>query len=99
MRRITFAVALALTAIPAFAAQPAARQVTPDKLTLKQVMANPDWIGHPVERPYWSADGQSIYYRQIGRASCRERARRRDPDRRHQQLRSSTHRAQIRPWR
>ncbi|HET7268051.1 MAG TPA: LpqB family beta-propeller domain-containing protein [Oleiagrimonas sp.] len=63
MRRITFAAALALTVIPAFAAQPASTQVTPDKLTLKQIMANPDWIGHPVERPYWSADGQSIYYR------------------------------------
>jgi len=25
-------------------------------------MANPDWIGPPVENPYWSADGRSLYY-------------------------------------
>lgn len=31
-------------------------------LTLEQIMANPDWIGPAVESPYWSADGQSIYY-------------------------------------
>lgn len=33
-------------------------------LTLEKVMANPDWIGNAPESPYWSDDGQSIYYRQ-----------------------------------
>ncbi len=31
-------------------------------ITLDQAMANPDWIGAPVEAPYWSVDGKSIYY-------------------------------------
>ena len=25
-------------------------------------MADPDWIGPPVEPPYWSVDGRSLYY-------------------------------------
>ena len=31
-------------------------------LTLEQIMAEPQWIGPAVERPYWSADGHSVYY-------------------------------------
>ena len=31
-------------------------------VTLEQAMANPDWIGPPVERPYWALDGSGIYY-------------------------------------
>jgi dipeptidyl aminopeptidase/acylaminoacyl peptidase len=31
-------------------------------ITLEQAMADPDWIGAPVENPYWSVDGASIYY-------------------------------------
>ncbi|MGB0134044.1 TolB family protein, partial [Dokdonella sp.] len=31
-------------------------------ITLEQSMADPDWIGPPVESPYWSVDGKSIYY-------------------------------------
>ncbi|ANB16637.1 S9 family peptidase [Dokdonella koreensis] len=31
-------------------------------VTLEQAMADPDWIGPPVERPYWSVDGTSVYY-------------------------------------
>jgi len=31
-------------------------------VTLEQAMADPDWIGAPVERPYWSVDGRSLYY-------------------------------------
>jgi len=32
-------------------------------LTIEQAMADPDWIGSPVQHPYWSVDGRSIYYR------------------------------------
>ncbi|MGB0134920.1 prolyl oligopeptidase family serine peptidase [Dokdonella sp.] len=32
-------------------------------ITLEQSMADPDWIGPPVESPYWSVDSKSIYYR------------------------------------
>jgi dipeptidyl aminopeptidase/acylaminoacyl peptidase len=31
-------------------------------VTLEEAMADPDWIGPPVERPYWSVDGRSVYY-------------------------------------
>ncbi|HET6546656.1 MAG TPA: LpqB family beta-propeller domain-containing protein [Rhodanobacteraceae bacterium] len=32
-------------------------------ITLQQAMADPDWIGPPVEQPYWGVDGRAIYYR------------------------------------
>jgi dipeptidyl aminopeptidase/acylaminoacyl peptidase len=35
---------------------------TAQPLDLETIMANPDWMGHPVENPYWSADGRSLYY-------------------------------------
>jgi dipeptidyl aminopeptidase/acylaminoacyl peptidase len=31
-------------------------------LTLEKIMADPDWIGPPVQDAYWSLDGQSVYY-------------------------------------
>ncbi|WP_424681576.1 prolyl oligopeptidase family serine peptidase [Frateuria sp. YIM B11624] len=56
MRRLLLAGLAAFTALPALAATPAA------PLDLETIMANPDWIGQAVESPYWSADGQAIYY-------------------------------------
>lgn len=41
-------------------ATPAAAEPTP--ITLDQAMANPDWIGPPVERAWWRWDGQAAYY-------------------------------------
>jgi dipeptidyl aminopeptidase/acylaminoacyl peptidase len=32
-------------------------------LTLEQAMADPDWIGPPVEQAFWSADSKAAYYR------------------------------------
>ncbi len=32
------------------------------QLELEQAMAEPDWIGQPVESPFWSLDGNSIGY-------------------------------------
>ncbi|MEW9571737.1 prolyl oligopeptidase family serine peptidase [Rhodanobacter sp. Si-c] len=52
MRRIAFVAALLFTAAPALAGG----------LTLEQIMASPDWIGQPVENPYWSVDGHNLYY-------------------------------------
>ena len=56
------AVANAQSAQPQSAApQPAALQpVTP--LTLQQVMADPDWIGPPVEDAWWAWDGRRVQY-------------------------------------
>ena len=33
-------------------------------ITLDQAMAHPDWIGTPIESAWWSADSQSVFYRQ-----------------------------------
>jgi dipeptidyl aminopeptidase/acylaminoacyl peptidase len=46
----------ALVAFLVFAAAPA------QAITLEQAMADPDWIGAPVQHPYWSVDGKSLYY-------------------------------------
>jgi len=48
-----------LVALLGFAAAPA--EAAPS-ITLEQAMADPDWIGAPVENPYWSVDGHSVYY-------------------------------------
>ena len=45
-----------LCLVSAFTASPVSA------VTLEQAMANPDWIGPPVERPYWALDGRGIYY-------------------------------------
>lgn len=41
-------------------AAPAAE--TPADLTLEKIMADPDWIGAPVQDAYWSVDGRAAYY-------------------------------------
>ena len=46
----------ALVALLVFAAAPA------QAVTIEQAMADPDWIGAPVQHPYWSIDGKSLYY-------------------------------------
>ncbi|GAB3456215.1 S9 family peptidase [Massilia terrae] len=51
---LTILAALA-TALPAAASTP---------ITLDQAMANPDWIGNPVEAAWWSWDGKQAYYKQ-----------------------------------
>jgi hypothetical protein len=48
-----------LAALLGIAAAPA--QAAPS-ITLEQAMAEPDWIGAPVENPYWGLDGKSVYY-------------------------------------
>ena len=59
MRRLLLAglVALVLPMV-AVAAPPSA--VAP--LDLETIMANPDWIGQAVQKPYWSVDGRQLYY-------------------------------------
>jgi len=38
---------------------PVASQTT---LTLQQIMADPDWIGQPVQAAWWQLDGESVIY-------------------------------------
>ncbi|MGH8216336.1 MAG: TolB family protein, partial [Rhodanobacteraceae bacterium] len=53
----------AFAAAPQQDASPATARASTQKLTLEQIMADPDWIGPPVEDPYWSSDGRSIYFK------------------------------------
>jgi dipeptidyl aminopeptidase/acylaminoacyl peptidase len=55
MRLPAFTVLAALLALPAAASTP---------ITLDQAMANPDWIGSPVETAWWSWDGKQVFYKQ-----------------------------------
>jgi len=41
---------------------PASAGGPPAELTLEQIMADPDWIGNPPERPYWGNDGRAVYF-------------------------------------
>lgn len=43
---------------PSIAQQPPA-----EPLTLEQIMAEPDWIGHPVQQAWWSTDALDVFYR------------------------------------
>ena len=40
-----------------------------EKLTLKQIMANPDWMGILAKRAYWADDGGSIFFARQAHAS------------------------------
>jgi len=55
---------LAAFALALLAVLPAARAAdsSPPATTLEQTMADPDWIGPPVESMWWRWDGQSAYY-------------------------------------
>jgi dipeptidyl aminopeptidase/acylaminoacyl peptidase len=50
----------ALLCLGAFAASPTLAAA--GELTLEKIMADPDWIGAPVQDSFWSADGRSVYY-------------------------------------
>jgi dipeptidyl aminopeptidase/acylaminoacyl peptidase len=54
MRLPALTILAALVALPAVAATP---------ITLDQAMANPDWIGNPVEAVWWNWDGKQVYYK------------------------------------
>src|SRR6185312_15105185 len=58
MRRVLLAGLIAFCVLPAAAVTPPATS----PLDMETIMANPDWIGHAVESPYWSADGHNLYY-------------------------------------
>jgi len=49
--------------LASFLATPAlAQEPTPTPLTLDQAMADPDWIGPPVNSAWWSWDGKHVNY-------------------------------------
>ncbi|NGZ82788.1 S9 family peptidase [Duganella aceris] len=53
---------LPLLALATSAAGAAAAIPTP--ITLDQAMANPDWIGNPVEAAWWGWDSRQVYFKQ-----------------------------------
>ncbi|MFG0329876.1 MAG: prolyl oligopeptidase family serine peptidase [Phycisphaerales bacterium] len=65
-RRSWFVVSLVLIASgvkPAHGQDDAAvEQTDGSEITLKQIMADPDWIGNEPSRPYWADDGDTILY-------------------------------------
>ncbi len=61
MRRLLFAALAAFAVLPVAAAEPPATAASAP-LDLETIMANPDWVGQPVENPYWSVDGRNLYY-------------------------------------
>jgi dipeptidyl aminopeptidase/acylaminoacyl peptidase len=61
MHRIRFAAALLLASLVGTAGAGHAAPA-PSRLTLEQIMADPDWIGTPPEEPYWSDDGSAVYF-------------------------------------
>jgi dipeptidyl aminopeptidase/acylaminoacyl peptidase len=56
--------ALLLTSLPsaAFAQATSVAPTNANALTLQQVMADPDWIGPPVEDAWWAWDGRHVQY-------------------------------------
>jgi len=59
---LSFAAANVGAASPADAPT-AGSTAPPGRLTLEQIMADPDWIGPSVEDAYWSVDGRSVYFK------------------------------------
>ncbi|ELX12377.1 dipeptidylpeptidase 4 family protein [Janthinobacterium sp. HH01] len=47
-----------------YAASAGAAATTATPITLDQAMANPDWIGNPVEAAWWGWDSRQVYYKQ-----------------------------------
>lgn len=59
-----------LALLPALALLFAPFAAPAQTLTLEQIMADPDWIGAPVENPFWSLDGQQVFYEQKRQGSA-----------------------------
>ena len=53
---------LALALVAASLAAPVCAQTAPTPITLDQAMADPDWIGPPVETAWWAWDSQRVHY-------------------------------------
>ncbi len=52
------------TVLAALLALSASALAAPTPITLDQAMANPDWIGQPIETAWWSWDGKQVLYKQ-----------------------------------
>ncbi|MRX10803.1 prolyl oligopeptidase family serine peptidase [Pseudoduganella sp. FT25W] len=59
-----FVLPLLATAIAAHATAATTSTAAPTPITLDQAMANPDWIGNPVESAWWGWDSRQVYFKQ-----------------------------------
>ncbi|MBS0194201.1 MAG: S9 family peptidase [Proteobacteria bacterium] len=59
--RLAFLLPLSLAVATALA-QPAPSTAPPTPITLEQAMANPDWIGPPIDMAWWSWDGRQVLF-------------------------------------
>jgi dipeptidyl aminopeptidase/acylaminoacyl peptidase len=62
LTKIASALALPLLLAATAPAQTAPTQADSTAITLDQAMADPDWIGPPVEQAWWAWDGQRVQY-------------------------------------
>ncbi|MRW86856.1 prolyl oligopeptidase family serine peptidase [Pseudoduganella sp. FT26W] len=59
-----FVLPLLATAIAVHATAAHTATAAPTPITLDQAMANPDWIGNPVESAWWGWDSRQVYFKQ-----------------------------------
>jgi dipeptidyl aminopeptidase/acylaminoacyl peptidase len=59
-----FVLPLLATAIAVHATAATTSTAAPTPITLDQAMANPDWIGNPVESAWWGWDSRQVYFKQ-----------------------------------
>ncbi|HEV3455057.1 MAG TPA: prolyl oligopeptidase family serine peptidase [Thermoanaerobaculia bacterium] len=63
-RRLRAAALLLAAVLPGAHPSAFAQSAAPPELTLERIMADPDWIGNPPEKPYWADDGGAVYFEQ-----------------------------------
>jgi dipeptidyl aminopeptidase/acylaminoacyl peptidase len=47
----------------AFCSNMLGQEFAPDEINLDRIMADPEWLGHAPEEPFWSDDGKTVFYR------------------------------------
>ena len=62
MQRVSLIALVAAFVFTSAVAQPAPERPALGQITLEKIMAEPDWIGAPVQNAYWAADSHAVYY-------------------------------------
>ncbi|HEX9730575.1 MAG TPA: prolyl oligopeptidase family serine peptidase [Thermoanaerobaculia bacterium] len=62
--RFSWVLPLALAGLLGMPSADAQGGATAPEVTLELIMADPEWIGNPPERPYWADDGGAVYFEQ-----------------------------------
>ncbi|KAA3614444.1 MAG: S9 family peptidase [Planctomycetota bacterium] len=51
-----------LALLPVLGQEPEAQTLSPRRISLETIMADPDWIGRAPQNPHWSLDDQKIFF-------------------------------------